>query len=156
MLGGVGAFPIKFDSSFIEMKICDLIKIISDLQYYYFGVLNSSIHMAWTKFVCGRLEMRYRYSGQLVYNNFVWCKPSDSQRQKIESTAKKILEVRKNFPTSSLADLYDDRTMSIELRKAHQANDLAVMKAYNFDQSMNESEIVGELMKLYQALTVDK
>ncbi|MBR1729012.1 MAG: hypothetical protein IJ728_05750, partial [Selenomonadaceae bacterium] len=146
--------PIGFIDS--KVIVTDAVHIISNAENYHFGILNSIVHNAWMRATAGYLGLSYRYSATIVYNNFVWCKPSDSQRQKIESTAKKILEVRKNFPTSSLADLYDDRTMPIELRKAHQQNDLAVMKAYNFDQSLNESEIVSELMKFYQSLTVDK
>ena len=127
--------------------------IIPNANLYHFSVLSSIVHMAWTRVVCGRLEMRYRYSGGVVYNNFVWCSPSENQRKKIEQTAQNILDVRAKFPNSSLAVLYDENTMPLELRKAHQANDKEVMKAYNFDLSMTEAEIVGELMKMYQKLT---
>ena len=101
--------------------------------------------------VCGRLEMRYRYSNTLVYNNFPWPTPTDAQKAKIEQTAQAILDARALYPDSSLADLYDELTMPPELRKAHQNNDRAVMQAYGFDvRTMTESSCVAELMKLYQ------
>lgn len=108
--------------------------------------------MAWTRVVAGRLKIDYRYSG-VVYNNFVWCSPSEDQRKKIEQTAQNILDVRAKFPNSSLAVLYDENSMPLELRKAHQANDKELMNAYNFDLNMTEAEIVAKLMKLYQKLT---
>lgn len=127
--------------------------IIIDATLYHLGVLASNVHMAWMRAVCGRLEMRYRYSKEIVYNNFPWPTPSDDQKTKIEKTAQAILDARDLYPDSSLADLYDPLTMPIELRKAHEANDKAVMKAYGFEANMEESEIVAELMKMYQRLT---
>ncbi len=118
-----------------------------------FGVLTSSVHMAWMRAVCGRLETRYQYSKDIVYNNFPWCEPTDKQKEEIEQTAQAILDTRTLYPDCSLADLYDDTTMPPELRKAHQANDRAVMKAYGFAPTMTEPEIVAELMKRYQELT---
>ena len=106
--------------------------------------------MAWMRTVAGRLESRYRYT-PAVYNNFPWCNPTDAQKARIEQTAQGILDARSLFPESSLADMYDDRTMPADLRKAHNANDKAVMQAYGFESNMNESEIVAELFKLYQA-----
>ncbi|MBQ3680454.1 MAG: methylase [Paludibacteraceae bacterium] len=106
--------------------------------------------MAWMRTVGGRLKSDYRYT-PAVYNNFPWCNPTDAQKARIEQTAQGILDARSLFPESSLADMYDDRTMPAELRKAHNANDKAVMQAYGFESSMNESEIVAELFKLYQA-----
>ena len=103
--------------------------------------------------VCGRLEMRYRYSKDIVYNNFPWCQPSEEQKAKIEQTAQAILDARAKYPDCSLADLYDEVTMPPELRKAHQENDRAVMAAYGFSIKMTESECVAELFKMYQALT---
>ena len=97
--------------------------------------------------------MRYRYSVNIVYNNFPWCSPTPEQKAKIEQTAQGILDARALYPDSSLADLYDERTMPPELRKAHKANDRAVMNAYGFKPDMTESEIVAELMKMYKALT---
>ena len=89
-----------------------------------------------------------------VYNNFPWCEPSDDQKSAIEKTAQAILDARALYPDSSLADLYDETTMPPELRKAHQANDKAVMKAYGYASTMTEPEIVADLMKRYQELTV--
>jgi hypothetical protein len=101
--------------------------------------------------------MRYRYSKDIVYNNFPWPNPTDEQRAKIEQTAQAILDARALFPDSSLADLYDEAAMPPELRKAHQNNDRAVMRAYGFDPKVftedRESLIVAELFKLYKKLS---
>ena len=127
--------------------------IIPDANLYHFGVLTSNVHMAWMRAVCGRLEMRYRYSKDVVYNNFPWPTPIDAQKVKIEQTAQAILDARALYPDCSLADLYDEVTMPPELRKAHQANDKAVMQAYGFWGKLNtETECVAELMKMYQEL----
>ena len=110
--------------------------------------------MSWMRAVAGRLKSDYRYSKDIVYNNFPWPNPTDAQRTKIEQTAQAILDARALYPDASLADLYDEVTMPPELRKAHQNNDRAVMQAYGFDvKTMTESECVAELMKMYQALT---
>ena len=129
------------------------VTIIPEASTYHFGILESSVHMAWMRAVCGRLEMRYRYSKDIVYNNFPWPSPSEEQKAKIEATAQAILDARALYPDSSLADLYDDLTMPVELRKAHRANDAAVMEAYGFRKDMTESEIVAELFKMYKKLT---
>mgnify|MGYP002522839464 CR=1 FL=1 len=129
------------------------VNLIPDSTLYEFGVLMSSVHMAWVKAVCGRLKSDFRYSKDIVYNNFPWPNPTDVQKTKIESTAKKILEVRAKYPTETLADLYDDSVMLPDLRQAHQANDRAVMEAYGFDPKMTENEIVAELFKMYKNLT---
>ena len=98
--------------------------------------------------------MRYRYSKDVVYNNFPWPSPTDAQKAKIEQTAQAILDARALYPDASLADLYDETTMPPELRRAHQQNDRAVMAAYGFWGKLNsESACVAELMKLYQKLT---
>lgn len=127
--------------------------IIPDANLYEFGVLNSNVHMGWMRAVAGRLKSDYRYSKDIVYNNFPWPDPSPEQKQKIEKTAQAILDARDLYPASSLADLYDELTMPVELLRAHQINDAAVMKAYGFDwRTMTESECVAELMKMYQDL----
>ena len=131
----------------------DKLFIIVNSSLYHFGVLTSNVHMAWMRVVAGRLEMRYSYSNTIVYNNFPWPTPSDTQKAKIEATTQAILDARSLYPDSSLADLYDDLTMPIELRKAHRANDAAVMEAYGFRKDMTEPEIVAELFKMYQKLT---
>lgn len=127
--------------------------VIPEATLYTFGIMISRTHMAWMRAICGRLEMRYRYSNTLVYNNFPWPSPNDVQKSAIEQTAQAILKARNLFPNSCLADLYDPLIMPPELRKAHEANDRAVMKAYGFSPDMEESEIVAELMKMYQKLT---
>ena len=137
-----------------EDVICgDANNMLPDATLYHLGVMISNVHMAWTKTVCGRLEMRYRYSNDIVYNNFPWCNPTAEQKAAIEHTAQMILDARAKYPDCSLADLYDETTMPPELRKAHQLNDKAVMQAYGFDyKTMTESECVAELMKMYQRL----
>ena len=132
----------------------DLVFIIPDADLYHFGILTSNVHMAWMRAVCGRLKSDYRYSKDIVYNNFPWPTPTDKQKAVIEQTAQAILDARALYPDSSLADLYDETTMPPELRKAHQNNDRAVMAAYGFSvKDMTESRCVAELMKMYQRLT---
>ena len=131
----------------------NLVLIIPNATIYHFGVLTSNVHMAWMRAVCGRLEMRYRYSKEIVYNCFPWPSPTDAQRKKIETTAQAILDARALYPESSLADLYDEVTMPPELRKAHQMNDKAVMEAYGFKvgKDFTESDCVARLMEMYSA-----
>ena len=143
--------PIGFMTP--DVIITDLVQFIPNATLYHFGILTSSVHMAWMRIVAGRLEMRYRYSANIVYNNFPWCEPAEAQRGAIEKTAQAILDARALYPDCSLADLYDEATMPPELRKAHQANDRAVMKAYGYAPTMTEPEIVADLMKRYQELT---
>ena len=133
--------------------------LIPDATLYHFGVLESSVHMAWMRTVCGRLKSDYRYSKDIVYNNFPWpdCTSGESGtaaelRRSISKTAQGILDARAKYPDCSLADLYDEVTMPPELREAHQANDRAVMKAYGFKPSLTEPEIVAELMSRYRKL----
>lgn len=133
------------------------LRLMPNASLFHFGILTSNVHMAWMRAVAGRLEMRYDYSINIVYNNFPWCNPTSEQKAKIEKTAQMILDARALYPDSSLADLYDELTMPPELRKAHQANDRAVMEAYGFWGKLNtESECVAELMKMYQRLTEGK
>lgn len=137
-----------------EVLCSNLVKIIPNATLYHFGVLTSNVHMAWVRTICGRMKSDYRYSKDIVYNNFPWCDPTPEQKALIEQTAQAILDARALYPDCSLADLYDEVTMPPELRKAHQANDRAVMKAYGFDvKTMTESSCVAELMKMYQKLT---
>lgn len=136
--------------------ICgDANNMIPNASPYMFGVMESKVHMAWMKVVCGRLGMGYRYSPS-VYNNFPWPAPNDIQKAKIEKTAQAILDARNLYPDCSLADLYDEVTMPPELRKAHNDNDKAVMEAYGFKVSMTESEVVAELFNLYKQLTKEQ
>ena len=136
-----------------DILTSDAVQIIPDATLYHFGILESNVHMAWMRAVCGRLEMRYRYSKDVVYNNFPWPNPTNEQKARIEETAQAILDARALYPDSSLADLYDELTMPSELRTAHQNNDRAVMHAYGFDvKTMTESLCVAELFKRYQEI----
>ena len=144
---------------FLSKKIIpgDKLFTMQNVSLYNFGVLTSNVHMAWMRAVCGRLKSDYSYSNTIVYNNFPWCNPTEEQKLKIEKTAQEILDARALYPESSLADLYDELTMPVELRRAHQHNDKAVMQAYGFWGKLNsESECVAELMKMYQELTKEK
>ena len=143
--------PIGFMTS--NVIASNAMQIIPHATRYHFGVLISNVHMAWTRTVTGRLEMRYQYSGAVVYNNFPWPTPTDAQKQTIEQTAQAILDARAKYPDASLADLYDETTMPPELRKAHQANDRAVMAAYGFDTKISEAECVAKLMERYRQLS---
>ena len=136
----------------------DKLFMMPDASIYHFGVLTSNIHMAWMRAVCGRLKSDYSYSNTIVYNNFPWPNSTEEQKAKIEKTAQAILDARAKYPDSSLADLYDDLTMPVELRKAHQDNDRAVMQAYGFPvkSTFTESQCVAELFKLYKNLTAGK
>lgn len=127
--------------------------LLPNATLYEFGIMMSNVHNAWIRTVCGRIKSDYRYSVNVVYNNFPWCNPTSEQKAKIEQTAQAILDARAKYPDCSLADLYDETTMPPELRKAHQANDFAVMAAYGFDKKITESECVAELMKMYRQLT---
>lgn len=134
----------------------DLNFIIPEATMYHFAILTSNIHMAWMRAVCGRMKSDYRYSANIVYNNFPWPTPTEEQKQKIEQTAQAILDARALYPDSSLADLYDELTMPPELRKAHHQNDIAVMQAYGFTKGSeaykSETACVAELMKRYEHL----
>lgn len=133
--------------------VTDAVQIVPHATLFEFGILTSNVHMAWMRAVCGRLKSDYRYSKDVVYNNFPWPTPTETQKAKIEQTAQGILDARALYPDCSLADLYDEVTMPPELRKAHQQNDRAVMQAYGFDvKTMTESSCVAELMKMYQTL----
>ena len=143
--------PIGFLTA--EVIPTNAVQIIPDATLYHFGILESNVHMAWMRAVCGRLKSDYRYSKDVVYNNFPWPNPTDEQKAKIEQTAQAILDARALYPDSSLADLYDELTMPVELRKAHQDNDRAVMQAYGFHvKTMTESLCVAELFTMYKEI----
>ena len=139
-----------------DMILTDAAMCIPEAGVYEFGVLESNIHMAWVRAVCGRIKSDYRYSKDIVYNNFPWPTPTEQQKQKIEQTAQAVLDARSLYPDCSLADLYDELTMPPELRKAHHQNDIAVMQAYGFTKGSeaykSEAACVAELMKRYQQL----
>lgn len=134
--------------------VSDAVQIVPEATLYEFGILTSNVHMAWMRAVCGRLKSDYRYSKDVVYNNFPWPKLNDQQKAKIEHTAQAILDARALYPESCMAELYDEVLMPPELRKAHQDNDKAVMQAYGFTKDhpaySSESACVAELMKMYQ------
>ena len=147
---------------FIDGQIIssDAVQIIPNATLYEFGILTSNVHMAWMRTVAGRLEMRYRYSAKIVYNNFPWPEVTEAQKEKISKTAQAILDARALYPESSLADLYDELTMPVELRRAHQANDKAVMEAYGMTKIVDgkktwltESETVARLFEMYEEIT---
>lgn len=137
--------------------VTDAVQIVPNATMYEFGVLTSNIHMAWMRTVAGRLKSDYRYSKDIVYNNFPWPTPTEAQKAKIEETAQGILDARALYPDASLADLYDELTMPPELRKAHVRNDQAVAAAYGLNKNSpefkSESACVAMLMRMYQALT---
>ena len=136
-----------------EIVTNDSVQFIPNATLYHFGILTSNVHMAWMRVVCGRLEMRYRYSKDIVYNNFPWPAITPEQEAEISRTAQAILDARNLYPDCSLADLYDEVTMPVELRRAHQANDRAVMRAYGLPVTTSESDTVAHLFKLYEELT---
>ena len=142
--------PLGFLSP--DILSSNLVKIIPNATLYHFGILTSSVHMAWMRAVAGRLEMRYRYSKDIVYNNFPWPEADGKQKATIEPLAQAVLDARALFPESSLADLYDPLTMPPELLKAHQKLDRAVMKLYGFKANMAEAEVVAKLFERYQRL----
>ena len=147
--------PMGFiDSSIV---VTNAVLFIPEASVYHLGILTSNVHMAWMRAVCGRIKSDYRYSKEVVYNNFPWPTPTDAQKVKIKQTAQAILDARDLYPDCSLADLYDEIAMPPELRKAHQQNDRAVMQAYGFDvATTTETSCVAELMRMYQKLVEGK
>ena len=130
--------------------------IIPNASLFHFGVLHSTMHMAWVKSVCGRLESRFRYSKDIVYNNFPWPEiPNDKQVQVVEEAAQKVLAARLQFPSSSLADLYDPLTMPPILVKAHIELDKAVDLAYRPQPFTSEANRMVFLFELYEKYTAD-
>lgn len=146
--------PMGFLSA--DTIVNDAVQIVPGASIYDFGILTSNVHMSWMRAICGRIKSDYRYSKDVVYNNFPWPTPTDAQRAKIEQTAQAILDARALHPGASLADLYDELTMPPELRKAHQQNDMAVLAAYGIKKGDpaygSESACVAFLMKKYQEL----
>ena len=150
--------PIRFIEGDIISTNANL--IIPNASLFDFGVLTSNVHMAWMRTVAGRLKSDYRYSAKIVYNNFPWPEVTDEQKEMISKTAQAILDARALYPDSSLADLYDELTMPVKLRQAHQANDIAVMRAYEMQKNVDgkktwltESETAARLFEMYEELT---
>jgi hypothetical protein len=127
--------------------------VVPDATFFHFGVLSSSMHMAWMRHVAGRLKSDYQYSNTIVYNNFPWPETNDKDKEDISEKAQAVLDARKQFPDSSLADLYDPNTMPPVLLKAHQALDKAVDKAYRKAAFKDEKERIEFLFDRYQKLT---
>jgi hypothetical protein len=161
----------------------NLVKVVPQATLYHFGILTSAMHMSWVRYVCGRLKSDYRYSVQIVYNNFPWPEiqansnspqpplkvrggeakpggvmPKDKLVAAIEQAAQSVLDARAAHPDSSLADLYDPIAMPPDLRKAHQALDKAVDAAYGFGKvgsrtGLTDAERVAFLFELYHKYT---
>ena len=141
-----------------DILCSNLVKLVPDASLYHFGVLTSNVHMAWMRAVCGRLKSDYRYSKDIVYNNFPWPNPTVEQKAIIEKTSQAILDAREKYPDTSFADMYGENMFLFpELLTAHQNNDRAVMAAYGFPiKGFTESDCVAELMKLYQKMTSER
>ena len=150
--------PIGFMTA--DSIVTNAVHIIPNADIYHFGILTSNVHMEWMRIMCGRLGTSYRYSADIVYNNFPWANPTESQKLKIENTAQNIIDIRKKHGNCNFSELYDDVFMPADLRNAHQANDRAVMEAYGFIKNVNgkatwytQSECIAALMEMYQELT---
>jgi hypothetical protein len=131
----------------------DQVLTVEGAEPYHFGILNSEMHMAWVRATCGRLKSDYRYSKDIVYNNFPWPDPTAKQRTAIETAAQAVLDERAKHPDSTLADLYDPLTMPPGLVKAHQHLDRTVDAAYGKTNFASEAERVAFLFTLYEKLT---
>jgi hypothetical protein len=128
--------------------------IIPEATLYHCGILSSAMHMAWMRYTCGRLESRYQYSSQIVYNNYPWPQvPSAKQRATVVAAAQAVLDARKEFPDATLADLYDPLTMPPALVKAHANLDRAVDLCYRPQPLQNDRQRVEHLFALYEKLT---
>jgi hypothetical protein len=137
-----------------EVIISDSCTAVPGASLYHLGSLSSSVHMAWMRQVCGRLESRYRYSNKIVYNNFPWpMDATEAQRAKVEEAAQAVLSAREQFPASTLADLYDPVTMPPALAKAHEQLDRAVDRCYRKDPFLHDRQRVEHLFALYEQLT---
>ena len=144
--------PFGFiDKTIVPSNLCSF---IADSSLYLFGILTSEMHMTWIKYVCGRLESRFRYSNTIVYNNYPFPENvSNKQKQKVETAAQAVLDTRAKYPNSSLADLYDPLTMPPDLVKAHQALDKAVDLCYRPQPFVSELNRIEYLFSLYEALS---
>ena len=143
--------PLGFMSP--EVICGDRNSIIPNADLYMFGILMSNVHNVWLRAICGKLGKGNNYS-PFIYNNFPWANPTKIQKEKIEQTAQAILDARTLYSTASLASLYNELIMPVELRKAHKANDRAVMEAYGmWGKVNNESDIVAWLFRMYEELT---
>lgn len=137
-----------------ESIVSDTCMSLPGAGLFDLGVLSSTMHMSWVRYTCGRLESRFRYSKDIVYNNYPWPEtPSDKQKQSVEEAAQAVLFARAQFPDSSLADLYDPNTMPPVLVKAHQALDKAVDQCYRPQPFLSEAKRIEYLFELYEKYT---
>ncbi len=143
--------PIDYLSQ--DIIVGDKLYVVENAELYHFGVLTSKVHNSWMRTVAGRLESRYSYSNTIVYNNFPWPMPNNQQYKRIGQTAQAILNARSKYCSTSLGQMYSNLDLFTELKKAHEANDKAVMTAYGFKPDIEETEIVANLFKMYQILT---
>ena len=146
--------------SYIPIGFLDLNTIAGDstlivphATLYHFGILTSRMHMAWMRATAGRLELRYRYSKDVVYNNFPFPNASEAQEETIAQKAEAVLEARAKYPDSSLADLYDPLAMPKELAKAHKELDVAVDKLYRKAPFKDDTERIAFLFEMYKEIT---
>lgn len=146
--------PIGYEQP--ETLSSNLVKIVPNAKLYHFGVLTSEMHMTWVRYVCGRLESRYRYSKDIVYNNFPWPEaPSEKQVKIVESAAQTVLDTREKYKGSSLADLYDPNTMPPDLVAAHHKLDKAVDLCYRSSAFTNDTKRIEFLFELYNSYTAE-
>jgi hypothetical protein len=143
--------PIGFMHS--DVVASNLVFVVPDATSFHFGVISSTMHNAWMRYTAGRLKSDYRYSKDIVYNNFPWPEPSDKQQSAIEVAAQAVLDARIAHPGASLADLYDLLTMPPDLLRAHQALDRAVDAAYGYKGDRSDAARVAFLFERYQKLT---
>ena len=132
--------------------IGDSCQVVANASLYHFGILESRMHMAWMRTVCGRLKSDYRYSRDLCYNTFPWPKVSENQRELISNLASNILMTREFYPDMTLADLYDPDKMPDDLRKAHTELDFAVDKLYRNAPFENDEARLRHLFTRYEKL----
>lgn len=137
-----------FTNNFIASDSC---LAIDKASIFYFGIITSIMHMSWVKYICGRIKSDYRYSNELVYNNFPFPKDvSEKQKNIVEEKAKKVLDIRASFEDCSLADLYNPLSMPPILKKAHQDLDKAVDSCYGKKSFKNDKERIEFLFELYE------
>lgn len=143
--------PIAYASN--DLIAGDKLQTIPNASLYEFGVIVSTMHMAWTRTTCGRLKSDYQYSAKITYNNLPWPEPDDKQRATIDAAAQTVLDGRAAHPQASLADLYDPLTMPANLLKAHQVLDKAVDAAYGYKGANTDAARVAFLFERYQKIT---
>lgn len=142
---------VFFTEDYIAGDSC---MILPDAELYHFGIITSAMHMTWVKYTCGRIKRDYRYSKDIVYNNYPWAGDvSEKQKEAVEKAAQAVLDARAQFPNASLADLYYPNTMPAALVKAHQALDKAVDLCYRPQPFPNETNRIEFLFELYDKYT---